>query len=230
MEGHERNLEGQSREEEDQRHDLERRTGEPLRHVVEIERADGAVQERDAVEHQSAGEQRAEDVFGSGLGRMAAVLVERHQTGRRDRRQFQPEEEHQEIARADHEEHAEQRRKRQQVELPLLVARIVAPQPAVRLEADQQRADRKDALDDAVHRLITEHAAEQLALAVRQDIDQQLHEQQAAGHGRKAAARPLPGEQVEQKEQDDHPHERHFGLHAGKQIRVIHTSLNSLGE
>lgn len=141
VEGHERELEAQTGEEEDQRHNLKRRAGDEGHHVVEVERAGGAVEERDAVEHQTAREEGAEDVFGTRLGRVVLVLVEGDQAGHRHRGQLEPDEEEQEVGRANHEVHAQQRRERQHVELALLVGRILAPQPRGGLHADHQSAD-----------------------------------------------------------------------------------------
>ena len=225
MERHERNLEPQPGEEEDHRHDLQRRPRNARRHIVEIERPRRPVEERDTVEHQTAREQGAEDVFRTRFGRMVLVLVERHQAGHRHRSQFHAQEEEQEIARPDHEIHAQQRRKQQDVEFALFVGRVVAPQPRTGLQADDERPDGQHALDDGVHRHIAEHAAEYLARRPRNDIGQHLHREQPAGHRRKPAPSALPGDQVIEEQQDDHRDERHFGLHVREYIAVIHSRL-----
>ena len=225
MEGHERNLEAKPREEEDQGHHLQRRTVDAGGHVAEIERPGRSVEERDAVEHQSAREQRAEDVFGPRLGRIAFVFVEGHQTGHRDRSQLQTDEEQQEVARADHKIHAQQRREGQDVEFALLVARVLAAQPRVGLQEDDQRPDGEHAFNDAVHRRMAEHAAEEFAPRSRNKVHNHLHDHQAADHGRKAAACALPGHEVVEEHEDENRREGHFGPHQRKYRGVIHSRL-----
>ena len=156
---------------------------------------------------------------------MVLVLVERHQAGHRHRSQFHAQEEEQEIARPDHEIHAQQRRKQQDVEFALFVGRVVAPQPRTGLQADDERPDGQHALDDGVHRHVLEHAPEHFARSPRNDIDRDLQREQSAGDGRKPAASPLPRDQVIEKQQDDHRDERHFGLHVREYIAVIHSRL-----
>ena len=225
VERDQRNLEPQPREEEDHGHDLQRRTRNARRHIVEIERPGRPVEERDSIEHQPAGEEGAEDVLRTRLGRITLVLVERHQTGHRHRSQLHADKEKQEVARADHQIHAQQRREGQDVELALLVGRIPAAQPRIGLQEDDQRPDGQHALDDGVHRHVLEHAPEHFARSPRNDIDRDLQREQSAGDGRKPAASPLPRDQVIEKQQDDHRDERHFGLHRGKYVAVIHNRL-----
>ena len=225
MEGHERNLETESREEEDQGHHLQWRTVDAGGHIVEIERSGRTVEERDAVEHQSARKQRAEDVFGPCLGRIAFVFVEGHQAGHRHGGQLQPDEEQQEVARTDHEMHAQQRREGQDVEFTLLVARVLAAQPRVGLEEDDQRPDGEHAFDDAVHRRIPEHAAEGFARRTRNEVHDDLHDHQAADHGREAAASALPGHEVVEEHENENRREGHFGPHQRKYRGVIHSRL-----
>ncbi len=99
MEGHQRDLEAQSAEEEHQAHDgqcgrLEGRgatsrlndltvhqRSERSSHIAKVERAGGSIDERDAIEHHAAGERRHQDILRSTLSRVLLPLVEGHQAG-----------------------------------------------------------------------------------------------------------------------------------------------------
>ena len=147
---------------------------------------------------------------------MALVLVEGHQAGHRHRSQLEADEEHQEVVGTDHEEHAQQRREGEDVKLALLVARVVAPQPRVCLQADDECTDGQDGLHDAVHRFVAEHSAEERPRLAGQKRNDGLDGQQDAHDGRKAAPGPFAGEEVVEEEQDDQQRERHLGPHVNE--------------
>ena len=67
-------------------------------HIIKIERATGAIEQRDAIEQQSAREEGCKDILGSSLSRLLIFLGKSYQGCHRDRRQFQSNEEHQEVA------------------------------------------------------------------------------------------------------------------------------------
>ena len=116
VEGHERNLEAQSAEEEHQSHDEHcaltpeggALVGNDGGHIVEVECAADAVEHGDAVEHHAAGECGGEDVLGGSLGRLVLVFVEGHEAGHGHGCHLQSEEEQEEVAAGHHDVHAEQ--------------------------------------------------------------------------------------------------------------------------
>ena len=105
------------------------------------------------------------------------------------------------------------------------MARVLAAQPRVGLQEDDQRPDGEHAFDDAVHRRMAEHAAEEFAPRSRNKVHNHLHDHQAADHGRKAAACALPGHEVVEEHEDENRREGHFGPHQRKYRGVIHSRL-----
>ena len=89
--------------------------------VAEIELSCGAVEHRDAVEHDAAREGRCEDVLGCCLCRLLLVLVESHEACHRHACHLESEEEHKEVAAGYHYEHAEQGGDEEHVELALVL-------------------------------------------------------------------------------------------------------------
>ena len=158
-----------------------------------------------------------------------AVFVKSDQTGHRDRCQLHSEEEHQEVAHTDHEVHAQQRGEGQQIEFSPFMGGVLAPQPFVRLQEDDKRADSQHAFDDALHRFVLVHTAEQLPrVRCRNDIDEDLYRQEDAGQRVEISAEPLRSEQVEQEKQRDRDDERQFGSHEVEYFAVIHSRISSL--
>ena len=196
MERHERNLEEQPYGEEHERHDLERRTGNGRRNVVEIERSDRTVQQRHAVKRQARSEYRVQDILGSRLGRLVPVLVERDERRHRDRGRLQTDEEEQEVSRRDHEIHAQQRGQRQEIELAPLMNGRLAREPSAGLHQHDQRSDVQNTLDHAHHRRVLVHAAERFARSAGNEIQQRMDTHQHAGYRLKIAQSLLRGAQV----------------------------------
>ena len=138
VERHERYFESQSAEEERQARDHERCGLERLRHIAEIERTAVGIEEGESEEHHAARERCGEDVLGSALGRVVAVAVESHETCHGNGSHFESEVEHEEMSRRHHDEHTEQGRHHEHVELSLLSAVLVARDPLAAHDAHHE--------------------------------------------------------------------------------------------
>ena len=80
VEGNQRNLEAHSGQEEGQTEQRQReRATAAEAHEVEVERAERAVEERDAVEHQRCGEEGEKNELRTGFGALIAQFVVGHQ-------------------------------------------------------------------------------------------------------------------------------------------------------
>ena len=168
VEGHERNLEAQSAEEEDQSHEQQRRAAlarDLQGHVVEVERAAHAVEEADAEEHHAAGECGGEDELRCCLGAVVAVEVEGHHRGQRYGGHLQAEEEQEEVAGAHHHEHTQQGAHREHIELALADAALLPRDPGLAHQDNDERAQGEDRLDDRHSGIGLIHAAEGRGLA-----------------------------------------------------------------
>ena len=136
MEGYERNLEGQAAEEEHEAHNAQRREGDAQGrdalegggYIAEVEGAGSRIDERDAEEHDAAGERGHKDVLGGSLGGLLAMAVEGDHTGQGHGGHLKAEEEHEEVAAGHHDEHAQQGADDEQVVLALeLEGRTLEP-------------------------------------------------------------------------------------------------------
>ena len=159
MEGHERNLEAHSGNEEHHAQNAEPafaiKQGAKL---VEVERAGAAINQREAIEQQRTGEEGQEDKLGACLYAFVAVFVVGHKGGHRDRSQLQADEEHQEVAAGNHKVHTEQRKEGEQIELALLHQVLFAAEPLMSHEEDNERTYIEHGLYDGHHRSVQIHA------------------------------------------------------------------------
>ena len=119
-------------------------------HVIEIKRPGSPVEKRYSVQHETAREQRAEYVLRTCFSRVMFVFVECHEACHRYGCQFKTDEEHHEMSRTDHEIHSKECRQGQYVKFASLELGVFFPEPGIRLQEYQQRADGKDAFDDYV--------------------------------------------------------------------------------
>ncbi len=196
VERNEREFEAQADEEEGEGHELDGRAVELCRDIGEIERAGGAVDEREPVERESGGEDGRKDVFGRRLGGLVAVFVVGHEGRRRNGGQLDSDEVHEEMARGNHEVHAEQCGEGDDVELPAAYDDFLALQPVAGLHEDEKGAEAEYRLHDVADGGVVVHSPEGDGLAAGQEVDQRVDEQEDAGHGLEVSQAFLRAEYV----------------------------------
>ena len=175
------------------RPNAEERTVDEYPNLVEVEGARDAVDERDAVEEQGAGEESEEDVLGTGLSTLRALLVEGHECRHGHGGEFETDEEHEEVSAGNHEVHAQQGEEHELVELALLDEVLLAAEPLVGHEEGDEGAEVEHGLHHGHHGRVLIHAAKSLSrrsTAAGQEVERGVHSQQDGREGRVENATP----------------------------------------
>ena len=178
MEGHRRDLEGETGKHEDQaEHQAELAVGAGQRRgdLLEAGAAGIAVDERDAVE-QHAGRQRAEhEIFEAGFGGTQIVAIDRGHDVERQRLQLEPEIKRDHAVGRDHQHHAERRQQHQHRIFELVELLLLGEFP--RHDQRHRGADQRQHLHEARERIADEGIAEGVAVAAGIDHHKARHDQ-----------------------------------------------------
>ena len=221
VEGNERYLEAHARDEEHEAEDAQHAVArKQCADFAEIERARGSVDERHAIEEQCAGEEGEQDELRAGLGTLEAALVERHECRHGHGGEFKADEEHEEVAAGNHQIHAEERKKREEVELSLLHEVLFAAEPFVRHEEHDDGAHVENALHEGHHRRVLVHAAECGGFgrfAAGQQVEEGVRREQHDGEAGVERAAPAlfvgTHDEVGNKKYGDNCQQRQFFVH-----------------
>ena len=194
-------------------------------HATEIQRTEGSIEERDTIEHHTAGEGGCEDILRSSLCTVMTVFVERHQTGHGHGCHLESEEEHQEMSCTYHHVHTQQGRYHEHVELTFLERGIGSTQPLTGLNHHDQCSCSQDGLDDMSGRNGAIHTTESLNGIGLQERYNHLSEHQQT-HQR---IEPLPFSMLRRDEICDERHHQDshqcgFRYHIEK-LSVVHITF-----
>ncbi len=161
MEGNQRDLEAEPHDEErdpGQQHRARRRNGDRIPDAAQIERAGGAVHERDPVEEEPRREGAQKEVLERALDRSKPRPAKARQYIHSDRHELQPHEDRDQVAGQDHDQHARGRHENQVVILGQVD--VVAPAVSDREQEREERSGQDDAGEEDAEAVQHDHAAE----------------------------------------------------------------------